>query len=41
MPLGEYLIEVGAFLAAGAKLAAVLRMKLHHPVHDDNDGDAH
>ena len=29
-----YVFESAAFLAAGCKLAAVLRMKLHHPVNE-------
>ena len=31
MSAAGWIIEVSAFLAAGSKLAAVLRMKLHHP----------
>jgi hypothetical protein len=31
-----YTFEISAFLAAGFKLAAILRMKLWHPVDDDH-----
>lgn len=30
-----YIFEVSAFLAAGFKLAAILRMKLWHPVDEE------
>lgn len=37
MSAAGWLFEASAFLAAFGKLAAVLRMKLWHPVADDHD----